>query len=326
MSPYLGDNVNIFEPRELYKPFEYPEFEEVHTKLMSSFWHPHEVTLDSDVKNFRQDISPDEKELITRILRNFVQSEVHVGSFWSDTADLLKKPEIQNVCRYMAGQETIHSFAYDYLNASLGLEEYHLLKKDKKLYARVDNLINKRARTKEQALKHLALYSTFGEGVALFSSFIILFAFTKKNLLKNMGQIISWSCLDEALHAEVGCRLFNLIKKENPNLLNEELQEEIKQISDKIVRTEMDLIDRCFEGITTDVITSEAVKNYINDKANKQLKKIGFKKRYKVNKGLLKDTEFFEIMINGESVVDFFSNKTTEYSKGVLVFGEEVWR
>lgn len=318
--------MDIFSKREIYKPFEYPEFEEIHTKLMSSFWMPHEVSLDSDIKDFNMNITKDEKELITRILRNFVQSEVHVGSFWSDVADLIKKPEIQNVCRYMAGQETTHTFAYDYLNASLGLEEYHLLKEDKKLYARVDNLINKKAKSKDQALKHFALYSVFGEGVALFSSFIILFAFTKKNVLKNLGQIISWSTLDEALHSEVGCRLFNLIKKEFPDLLQEELQEEIKKVADKIVQIELDLIDRCFEGISVDVISPEDVKNYINDRANKQLKKIGFKKRYKVNKERLKNTEFFDIMINGESVNDFFANRETSYSKGLIVFDESVWK
>jgi ribonucleoside-diphosphate reductase beta chain len=319
--------MSIFDTRDIYKPFEYPVFEEIHTKLMSAFWHPHEVSLDEDKKDFRQKITKDEREIVTRILRNFVQSEIHVGCFWGESvADWFKKPEIQNVARFISGNETIHAFGYDYLNAELGLEEYHLLKDDKKLYARVENLINKKAKTKENIIKQIALYSVFGEGVALFSSFLILFAFTKKNLFKNIGQIISWSSIDENLHAEVGCMLFNQIKKEFPELLNEELQAEIKAIADKIVSTEMDLIDRVFENVFTEAIKPEHVKNFINDRANKQLKKIGFKKRFKVNEDMLKETEFFEIYVNGESVVDFFANKETNYSKGSIIFDDKVWK
>jgi ribonucleoside-diphosphate reductase beta chain len=292
---------------------------------MFSFWHPQEVSLEQDIKNFQFDITPEEKEIVTRILRNFVQSEIHVGCFWSDLADSLKKPEIQNVARYISGNETIHANGYDLLNATLGLEEYHLLKADKKLYARVDNLINKRARTKEQLMKHLMLYSVMGEGVALFSSFITLFAFTKKNLFKGMGQIISWSTLDEQLHSDVGVLLFNTMRKEFPEVYTEELKEELYSIANKVVATELALIDRVFEGNTTEVITPEDIKNYINDKANKQLKKIGLKKSFKVDKALLKNTEFFDIMVNGETVNDFFSTKETSYSKGLLTFDEKIW-
>jgi ribonucleoside-diphosphate reductase beta chain len=162
--------VGIFDTRELYKPFEYPDFEEIHTKLMSAFWHPHEISLDEDINDFKIKISNSEKELVTRILRNFVQSEIHVGCFWGDfVADWIKKPEIQNVARFISGNESVHTFAYDHLNATLGLEEYHLLKEDSALYERIENLINKRAKNKEGMLKQIALYSVFGEGVALFS-------------------------------------------------------------------------------------------------------------------------------------------------------------
>lgn len=317
--------MSIFEPREIYRPFEYPEFEEIHNKLMFSFWHPQEVSLEQDIKNFRFDITEQEREIVTRILRNFVQSEIHVGCFWSDLADSLKKPEIQNVARYISGNETIHANGYDLLNATLGLEEYHLLKEDPKLYARIDNLINKRARTKEQLLKHLMLYSVMGEGVALFSSFLTLFAFTKKNLFKGMGQIISWSSLDEQLHSEVGALIFNIIKKEFSDLYTDELKAQLYEIATSTVHTELELIDRVFEGNSTDVITPQAIKNYVNDKANKQLKRVGLKKIFKVDKDLLKDTEFFNIMINGETVNDFFSTKETSYSKGLITFDEKVW-
>lgn len=319
--------MGIFDTRDIYKPFEYPEFELVHNKLMFSFWHPHEVSLDKDINDFKLVLTDDERQIVTRILRNFVQSEVHIGCFWGDfVADWFKKPEIQNVARFISGNESIHTLGYDFLNSSLGLEEYHLLKEDKKIYARIENLLQKRARTKPEILKQIVKFSVFGEGVALFSSFIVLFAFTKKNLFKNLGQIISWSSIDEQAHAEVGSHLVNILKKEYPELWTDEMKENLVEIAENIVNIEMDFIDRIFENAFTDIIQKEHVKNFVKQRANKQLKAIGLRKHFKVDKEMLKNTDFFDIMINGESVHDFFASKDSNYSKGVIVFDEKVWK
>jgi len=282
--------------------------------------------LSEDKEDYRERITEDERTIVSRILKNFVQSEIHVGCFWGDfVSSWFKHPEIQNVARYISGNESIHASAYDLLNIELGLDDYASLKEDKHLYARVKILTQKKAKKEPDILKQIFVYSVMGEGVCLFSSFITLFAFTKKNHLKSLGQIISWSTLDEQLHSDVGCLLFNTLKKEY-DLFDDKMIETLNGIATEIVQMEHALVDRVFENCTTDVINPESIKNYINDKANKQLKKVGLGKLFKVNKDILKETDFFNIMVNGESVVDFFSSKETSYSKGSLVFGDAVWK
>ena len=312
--------------REHYRPFEYPEFEPIHNKLMSGFWHPHEIQLGDDLVDYKSKLTEDERQIINRILKNFVQSEIHIGNFWGDfIASWFKKPEIQNVARYIAGNESIHAAGYDLLNSTLGLQDYDKLKEDKNLYARIQMLSGKRAKTNDEILKQIFLFSVMGEGVSLFSSFLTIFAFTKKNLIKGVGQIVSWSTLDEQLHSDVGCLLFNTLKKEY-NLMNDEMKQDLLEVAKEVVAIEYNLIDRVFENSITDVISKEAVKNYVNDKANKQLKKVGLPKTFKVDKELLLKTEFFDIIINGASVLDFFNSKETNYSKGILKFDDEVWK
>jgi len=317
--------MGLLDTREIYRPFEYPQFEEIHRKLYTSFWHPNEITLDEDKGDFNNKLTDKERVIVSRILKNFVQSEIHIGCFWGDfVSSWFKHPEIQDVARYISGNESIHAKGYDLLNRELGLDDYAALKQDKALYARIKMLTQKKAKAPKDILLQLFVYSVMGEGVCLFSSFITLFAFTKKNMLKNLGQIISWSTLDEQLHSDVGCTLFNTMKKEY-SLLDEELKSSLYATAKEIVEMENNLIDRVFEEAETDVIRPEIIKNYVNYKANKQLKKVGLNKTFKVDKDMLKDSDFFNIMINGESVVDFFANKSTEYSKGVLVFSEKVW-
>lgn len=316
----------LMDKRDTYRSFEYPQFEELHTKLMHGYWHPGEVSLDEDVNDFKFKLTDDERVLVGRILKNFVQSEIHIGCFWGDfVSSWFKKPEIQDVARFISGAETIHTKGYDKLNVELGLADYESLKEDKRLYARIQMLINKKARTPENILKQLFLYSVMGEGVSLFSSFLILFSFPRKNLLKGTGQIISWSSIDENCHSDVGTLLFNTMKREY-NLFNEEMKNSLYEIADEVVDIEMSLIDRCFEGLNVDtIIKPEVVKNYVKNRANKQLKKAGLNKRYDVDKSLLEESAFFETSVFGESVVDFFANKSTEYSVGAVIIDDKSW-
>lgn len=326
MAGKCGKKEMLKEIRELYRPFEYPEFEDFHRKLMSGFWHPYEIQLGDDINDYKNKLTEDEREIINRILKNFVQSELHIGNFWGDRiADWFKKPEIQDVARYIAGQETIHAKAYDLLNSTLGLEDYDKLKEDVALYARIEMFINKRARTNENILGQIFLYSVMGEGVSLFSSFLTIFAFAKNNLMKGTGQIVSWSALDEQAHSLIGINIFNIFKKEY-KLDTPEMYDILYGLAKDVVQVEHNLIDRVFDGLKTDIIHPEAIKNYVNDKTNKQLELVNMDPIFDVNENLLKETAFFNTIINGASAHDFFFSKETNYSKGLIVFNDEVWK
>jgi ribonucleotide reductase beta subunit family protein with ferritin-like domain len=46
---------------------------------------------------------------------------------------------------------------------------------------------------------HIAVFSAFTEGMQLFSSFIMLLNFPRHGSMKGMGQIVTWSIVDEAV-------------------------------------------------------------------------------------------------------------------------------
>ena len=72
--------------------------------------------------------------------------------------------------------------------------------------------------------KTMAIYSGFTEGVQLFSSFAILLNFPRHNLMKGMGQIVTWSVRDETLHVEGMSQLFRTFIQEHPELWNDDLK------------------------------------------------------------------------------------------------------
>ena len=127
----------------------------------------------------------------------------------------------ENAAVMMAGAfgsfEGIHTIGYAFLNDTLGLKDYDAFLAEPTAKAKIDRLvdINAKEASREDIAKSLAVFSGFVEGVSLFSSFAILFNFSRFNKLKGVGQIISWSVRDESLHSQAGCWLFREYIKEN---------------------------------------------------------------------------------------------------------------
>jgi ribonucleoside-diphosphate reductase beta chain len=72
-----------------------------------------------------------------------------------------------------------------------------------------------------EVARSLAIFSAFAEGVALYSSFAVLYSFQMRNLLKGIGQQMKWSVRDESLHSKMGCQLFRHMCEEYPELIDQ---------------------------------------------------------------------------------------------------------
>lgn len=80
--------MGIFDKRESYKPFEYPEVMEFVNAMHKSFWVHSEVEFTADVQDFKSNLSAIEQEAIKRALLGIAQVEVSVKTFWGDLYDL----------------------------------------------------------------------------------------------------------------------------------------------------------------------------------------------------------------------------------------------
>jgi ribonucleoside-diphosphate reductase beta chain len=176
---------------------------------------------------------------------------------------------------------------------------------------------------KKRIAQNIAAFSAFTEGMQLFSSFIMLLNFPRHGKMKGMGQIITWSIVDETQHAEAMIKLFRTYIEENRELWNDELKSEIYTIATKMVELEDQFIDLAFEGGEMENLTSEDVKKYIRYIADRRLISLGMKGIFKVKKNPLL---WVEEMINAPTHTNFFENRATDYAKGALSGSwEDVW-
>jgi ribonucleoside-diphosphate reductase beta chain len=158
----------------------------------------------------------------------------------------------------------------------------------------------------------MAVFSAFTEGLQLFASFAILLNFPRFNKMKGMGQIVTWSVRDETLHCNSMIRLFRDFIKEEPQIWNDKLKNEIYEACKTIVHHEDAFIDLAFQMGPMQGLTAEEVKQYIRFIGNRRLEQLGLNPIYDVKKNPL---TWLDTMLNGVEHMNFFEGRATEYSK-----------
>ncbi len=303
--------------------FEYPWAQKAWLDQHSAHWIHTEVRMKADKADWDNKLTEAEKSVVGRTLKGFTQAEVLIQDYWgSKVSRWFKKPEIQAVAATFSAFESIHQFGYSYLQEELGIRDYDSFLYEPAAKAKIDRLMAASGKTKADIAKSLAVFSAFNEGVSLFSSFAILLSFSRRNMLKGVGQIVAWSIRDEAGHSNFGCKLFNTMVEEYPEVFTQEVKDEIYDAARLTIKLEDDFIDQAFSLGPIESIDADDLKAYMRQRANMKLKQINLQPLYRnLDKDKVKNiVEWFSVLSNGVEHQDFFANTVTTYAKSVADF------
>ena len=311
--------MSLLKERVAYKPFEYPEYyTEGWLKQAQAFGLHTEISMQGDVKDWNENLSPSEKNLVGNILLGFAQTECAVSDYWTQkVVGWFPKHEIQQMAMMFGSQETIHAVAYSYLNETLGLENFEAFLQDEATMERFDNLVAYEGTDMVGIAKSLAVFSAFAEGVSLYSAFAVLYSFQLRNLLKGIGQQMKWSVRDESLHSKMGCRLFNHMCKEMPNLL-EECRDDVITAATAMLKAEEKYIDKMFELGDIENLKAYDLKQFIRKRLNEKLQELGYfdlGQYFAFDEGGAANLDWFYHLTGGHTHTDFFAVRPTDYSK-----------
>jgi ribonucleoside-diphosphate reductase beta chain len=310
--------LDITQERTTFKPFKYPWAYDAWLQHEQSHWLHTEVPMSEDVKDYKK-LSKQEQEFLTKILRFFVQGDLDIGSGYHDHyIPVFKQPEVRMMMSGFAGREALHVAAYAHLIETLGLPEstYNEFLQYKEMVEKHDYINNLSA---APMAEKIAAISAFGEGMQLFSSFVMLLNFARNGKLKGLGQIIAWSIVDETQHAEGMIKVYREYVKHNKD---ESTSDRIKEIADQMVGLEDQFVDLAFSMVEVEKLTKEEVKQYIRYIADRRLISMGMKGIYKIKKNPL---PWVDGML-GVSHTNFFEQRVTDYSKGATTgTWDDVW-
>ena len=310
--------MSLLDTRDYYKPFDNPWMFDYYSQQNQMHWFPEDVPLHNDVKDW-QNMTDEEKNLLTQIFRLFTQSDVDVSAGYVDRyMRIFKKPEARMMMGAFNNMESIHQHAYSLLLDTVGMPEVEY-----KAFAEYEAMADKHEYVdavrvtkgdKKSIAKALAIYSGFTEGLQLFSSFIILLNFPRFGKMKGMGQIITYSIRDESLHVEAMTKLFREFIQENIDIWTDDFKGEIYQACREMVALEDRFLDLVFEQGDIVGLTKKEMQQYIRYIADRRLLQLGLKPNYKVKDNPLNWLDD----VLGVEHQNFFEGRATTYMKAGL--------
>ena len=301
-------------------------------------WFAEELGVEKDEGDIRTKCTEGERHGITTVLKLFTQYELMLGGdeFWGGkVAKMFPRPEIQRMAATFSFIELgVHAPFYDLINKTLSIatdEFYSAWKEDEVMRERM-KFISKYADS-DDPLEATAAFS-FMEGVVLFSNFAFLKSFNVGgfNLIPHITAGIDASSKDEHLHALASAWLFkqDLAEREQLGLIDSQgkqnLRKKVIRIAEKVYEHEAALCDKIFEKGGVRTITKEEILDFIQDRINLVLDRLGYKPMFEKETGVVSD--WFYAQLSSFKYSDFFNTQQIQYvrnwKKHALGFRKEL--
>jgi len=315
---------DIFSPRHTIKPYEYEELISYAQAIIDAHWQVKEFKkqLETDMLEFNTSLSSTQQEIAKRAMLAISHVEHAVKTFWARLDMRMDKPEISFVGSAFAGNEVVHSFAYAELLKQLGLDESfgHLMEipaiHDRTKYLK-KYLEGMNSRSNKEFTTSLILFTLLVENVSLFSQFLIISSFSKyENKLKTIHRIINATAREEIIHGKFGSHLVNIIKRENPEWFDDEMEDKIRRNARKAFQAEMKVLDWIFEVGDLEFMPRACVNEFLKARFNNSLELIGYSAEFETNDDLLEKSDYLTNMLLATADFDFFDQRSVDYSKG----------
>ncbi len=322
---------NIFEKRDTIQPYEYPNLIRYANAIHESFWTPEHFTYDRDINDFLVKLDDKERDIIKKAMLSIGVIENKVKTFWARIDMRMPKTEIAIVGHTFAGNEVIHQITYEKLLTLLGLEkEFENVINIPCMQGRSEYLgkylQGVYSKSNKEFTKSLVLFTLLVENTSLFSQFLIVSSFKKhKNVLSNFNSVISATAREENLHAKFGEELVNIIRNENPDWFDTDMENKIRRNVRKALDAEIGVLNWIFEKGELDFLPKVSIIEYLKSRFNKSLNQIGYENEFEIEDNLLTPTEFLEVQLTATSSFDFFNEKSTDYSQNTAFNEEDIW-
>jgi ribonucleoside-diphosphate reductase beta chain len=314
-------NNNIFAPRVNILPYEYPSLLSFKDAIRHSYWIDTEFNFTTDIDDFKTKISDEERAVIQRTMLAIAQIEVSVKTFWADMYKRMPITEVGDVGMTFAESEVRHKDAYARLIRILGLEDefQHVIEipaiKDRIAYLK-KYLDGTRSHDNKMYTKSVLLFSLFIEHVSLFSQFLIMMSFNKeRNLFKGISNVVEATSKEEDIHGNFGSEIINIIKRENPDWFDDEFILLIYSACKKAFKAECKILDWIFENGELDFLKKETIRQFIMNRFNNSLQKIGMDPMFEIDFSEIEKTLWFDVEITSTKEGDFFYKKQIDYNK-----------
>src|SRR4051794_30461182 len=311
------------------RPMRYPRFYEMYRDAIRNTWTVEEVDFSLDVNDLRNKLGPAERHLVERLVAFFATGDsIVANNLVLNLYQHINAPEARMYLSRQLYEEAVHVQFY------LTLLDTYLPDHDERAaaFSAIENIPSIRAKAefcfrwmnsishlrelrtpaeRRTFLLNLICFAACIEGLFFFGAFAYVYFLRSKGLLNGLAAGTNWVFRDESGHMDFAFTVIDTVRREEPELFDDELAAQVEQMMVEAVETEMLFVaDMLSDGVPG--LSSADSREYLQFVADQRLVRLGLPKRF----GSKNPFGFMELQ-DVQELSNFFERTVSAYQVGV---------
>ena len=278
-------------------PFKYDWAWQKYLDGSANHWMPQEINMTADVALWKDPngLTEDERRIVMRNLGFFSTADSLVANnIVLSVYRHITNPECRQYLLRQALEEAIHTHAYQYVIESLGMDEGEIFNMYKEIpsVARkaawalpfTESLADQNFKTgsledDKTLLRNLIAFYCVLEGIFFYCGFTQILSMGNRNKMTGTAEQFQYILRDESMHVNFGIDMINQIKLENPQLWDEAMQTEARNMILQGTQLEIEYAHDTMPGGILGM-NAESMSDYLKFIANRRLTQIGLEEEF----------------------------------------------
>lgn len=311
------------------RPMAYPKFYEMYRAAIKNTWTVEEVDFSMDVDALNNKMTTAERHLINRLVAFFATGDsIVANNLVLNLYQHINAPEARMYLSRQLYEEALHVQFYltlldTYLpdpaeraEAFRAIETIPSIKKKGEFCMKwmdsIDEL--KSLETKEDRrrfLLNLVCFATCIEGLFFFAAFAYVYFLRSKGLLHGLAGGTNWVFRDESAHMAFAFEVVETVRKEEPDLFDQDLKDQIRDMLVEAVECEMQFAEDVLSGGVAGLSTRD-MRTYLEFVADQRLQALDIPPLF----GSSNPFPFMELQ-DVQELANFFERRVSAYQVGV---------
>ena len=320
------------------RPMRFPVFFDMFRDGIKNTWTVEEIDFQTDLVDLKQKFTPAEVHVIQRLVAFFATGDSIVSNnLVLNLYKHINSPEARLYLSRQLFEEAVHVQFY------LTLLDNYVPDPDERAaaFSAVENIpsIAKKAdfcmkwmdsiqkldelKTREdrrQFLLNLICFASCIEGLFFFAAFAYVYYFRSRGLLHGLAAGTNWVFRDESCHLEFAFEVVNVVRAQEPDLWDAELERQIAVMLREAVDAEAQFAEDLLAGGVAGLSLRE-MREYLGYVADARLKRLGIEPVF----GTKNPFAFMELQ-DVQELTNFFERRVSAYQsavEGEVAFSEE---
>ena len=320
------------------RPMRYPTFFEMFKDGIRNTWTVEEIDFSTDLVDLRTRLTPAETHLIQRLVAFFATGDSIVSNnLVLNLYKHINSPEARLYLSRQLFEEAVHVQFY------LTLLDNYVPDADARAaaFAAVENIpsITKKAQfcmrwmdsiqqldelrtaaERRQFLLNLICFAGCIEGLFFFAAFAYVYFLRSRGMLNGLAAGTNWVFRDESCHLEFAFEVVNVVRSEEPELFDVDLEAQIVEMMKDAVDCELQFAEDLLSGGVAGLSVRE-MRQYLEYVADSRVARLGMPPIF----GSKNPFAFMELQ-DVQELTNFFERRVSAYQvaiSGEVAFHEE---